>query len=200
MINRCLKLKREEGLKNKGDMKKQRKEYLKRNLLLVVKILGALLILVGLRGLYVYVCYTNVAPIEKTVNYLPLSATRKLPPLPDTLQNQAQWEKKEEELPSEKVMFVFYKIGCPFCEVAHQAIEQQSKGKSNVFFVEVTTPLGRQLVAKFGIKHSSTTVVTEVKKSKNPLFVLYPQAKVNQEGERIPDQLGIDRAFRFLDS
>lgn len=94
-------------------------------------------------------------------------------------------------------MIVFYKINCPFCEAAHQAIESKIKtvdtlsGRGNIVFVNVESDLGKKLVKKYDIKYAATiTILNKQGKSFN-----FTQAALDSKNNHIADNDSINEAF-----
>lgn len=94
-------------------------------------------------------------------------------------------------------MIIFYKINCPFCEAAHQAIESKIKavdttsGQGSIAFVNVESDLGEKLVKKYNIKYAATiTILNKQGKSFN-----FTQAALDSKNNHIADNDSITEAF-----
>lgn len=99
---------------------------------------------------------------------------------------------------NEPVMFVFFKVGCPYCERAHQPIVNQAKATNNsdkVIFVNYESEIGHTLEAKFNVD-KVTTLIT---KDSNKNWYTTSQS-VYKDGVRqlTPDTKGIKSAFATL--
>ncbi len=94
-------------------------------------------------------------------------------------------------------MIIFYKINCPFCEAAHQAIESKIKavnttsGRGNIVFVNVESDLGKKLVEKYNIQYAaSITILNKQGKSFN-----FTQAALDNKNNHVADNDSINKAF-----
>lgn len=72
-------------------------------------------------------------------------------------------QKRTLKIPS---LYIFYRIGCPYCNGAHEAIQEQysaltSKQKEHVAFVNVETEMGHELVIKYNVSIAHTIVYVD---------------------------------------
>lgn len=96
-------------------------------------------------------------------------------------------------------MFIFFKVGCPYCEKAHSTIDDQIYGNriKQAHYVNVESEVGQYLVKKFNVTKSTTIVVNQ---PKTKTFVSKQMFKILPTGlrENEPDTKGINEMFQLL--
>ncbi|MBK0083323.1 hypothetical protein IAE51_05315 [Lactococcus sp. S64] len=111
---------------------------------LVIVLLGIGIFIFPLRVGVVWSLYTHAEPIDSTLPYI----------LKNNVQNELPLFSQTETSVkifdnSKRQFFVLYKFGCPYCNGAHAEIERniaQLKDKTQIHYVETSTPLGKKLV------------------------------------------------------
>jgi len=122
----------------------------------IVYFASILLTAIFLRFSLIWLLFTHSAPLVKTVEYIPVSNIQKELPI---------YSKTTTDLTrinlNKKQLIVFYKIGCPYCNAAHETIQKEIKylPKNEVHFVEVNSKAGRFLTKEFHVEEAHTILV-----------------------------------------
>ncbi|WP_162930803.1 hypothetical protein [Lactococcus allomyrinae] len=108
----------------------------------------------------------------------------------------------ESQIDFSKPQFIIlYKVGCPYCNAAHQTIEQEIKDlpRAQVHFVEVRSHLGKQLVQRYQVQKAHTIIVTRPKTDESTLFE-EAQAVLNSEHQLVfsADKSSIQEAIQYF--
>lgn len=93
---------------------------------------------------------------------------------------------------------VFYKIGCQFCQAAHQSISQiaNDKGVSNqVKYVNYESDLGHELEKAYNITRSTTILIIP---NNSPATKIQQNIFINGERTLTPNKQLITRTFETL--
>lgn len=99
-------------------------------------------------------------------------------------------QKQLLSIDNEDMTVVFYKKSCPFCKAGKQAVIEAGKSSDlPVFYVDVETVEGQELVSRYVIKRPATVL-----KIRSGLVKSYFYAK-KVSGEIVPDKKAIKEAF-----
>jgi hypothetical protein len=168
--------------------------YAKSKVKFAFAVLGIMVLIVPLRIGLVWGLYTQAEPFKATLPYVLKSNVQKeLPLFFKTKTSESTFN------PRVRQFFVLYKVGCPYCNVAHEEIQKMrwnSKEKKSVHYVETSTPLGKKLVKKYNIKKAATMIVTTPDKKEAQLYK-EAFAQTLPSGKTIyqPDKISIQQAF-----
>lgn len=96
-------------------------------------------------------------------------------------------------------LFVFYKVGCPYCEAAHATIESEinKTNEKNVHYVNVESTVGKLLTRQMGVTKPTTLVVYDPRSKRVTQRQMF---KLKSDGvrENTPDKTGIQELFNLL--
>lgn len=135
-------------------------------------------------------CYTG--NWEKNWNYF-FKAEKTLPLYRDTLS-------EVDEISIDKIqMYIFYKVGCPYCDTAHPIIKKKIESlpkalQKEVHYVNVESPAGQYLSYKYGLKKAATIVIDD--KTKNKVQKFAEASKI--KGRFSPNDASIQSSFEQL--
>ncbi len=155
------------------------------------------ILILPLRVGLVWGLYTHAEPIDSTLPYvLKNNVQKELPLFSQTKTSVKTFDNKKRQF------FVLYKVGCPYCNGAHAEIERniaQLKDKTQIHYVETSTPLGKKLVKKYHIQKAHTMIVTNPQKNEAQMFE-EGLAKTLASGEirYQADKASIDQAFKYF--
>lgn len=112
------------------------------------------------------------------------------------LENKAQYDKIMKA--DEPKAFVFFKVGCPYCERAHDTIMKEAREagvENKIHFVNYESDLGIELEYKYHINRSTTIIVQSAGHSWGAV-----SQSVYKNGERqlTPDTASIKYAMQLL--
>lgn len=164
---------------------------------MLVMLVGIIALILPLRLIFVWGLYTQSEPIESTIPYiLKRNVQKELP-----IFSQSKTSSKTIDN-NKRQFFVLYKVGCPYCNAAHDEINQnilRAKDKNQIFYVETSTPLGKTLVKKYQIKKAHTMIVTRPETKESQVFE-EGLADTLSSGKTIyqPDKDSIHQAFQYF--
>ncbi|AWN66534.1 hypothetical protein [Lactococcus lactis] len=164
---------------------------------LAIVLLGIGLFILPLRVGLVWSLYTHAEPIDSTLPYiLKNNVQNELPLFSQTKTSVKVFDN------SKRQFFVLYKVGCPYCNGAHAEIERniaQLKDKTQIHYVETSTPLGKKLVKKYHIQKAHTMIVTNPQKNEAQMFE-EGLAKTLASGKTSyqADKASIHQAFKYF--
>lgn len=96
-------------------------------------------------------------------------------------------------------LFVFYKVGCPYCEAAHATIDSEinKTNEKNVHYVNVESTVGKLLTQQMGVTKPTTLVVYDPRSKRVTQRQMF---KLKSDGvrENTPDKTGIQELFNLL--
>lgn len=96
-------------------------------------------------------------------------------------------------------LFVFYKVGCPYCEAAHATIESEinKTNEKNVHYVNVESTVGKLLVKQMGVTKPTTLAVYDPRSNQVTQRQMF---KLKSDGvrENTPDKTAIQELFDLL--
>ncbi|MDG4965746.1 hypothetical protein OGZ37_04025 [Lactococcus lactis] len=164
---------------------------------LALVLIGIGILILPLRVGLVWSLYTHAEPIDSTLPYiLKNNVQNELPLFSQTKTSVKVFDNSKRQL------FVLYKVGCPYCNGAHAEIERniaQLKDKTQIHYVETSTPLGKKLVKKYHIQKAHTMIVTNPQKNEAQMFE-EGLADTLSSGKTIyqPDKDSIHQAFQYF--
>lgn len=129
---------------------------------------------------------------EKNWNYF-FKAEKTLPLYRKTLS-------EVDDISEDKIqMYVFYKVGCPYCNAAHPVIKKKIEFlprelQNEVHYVNTESPAGQYLIYKYGVKKAATIVIDD--KTGNKVQKFSEASKI--KGKFSPNQTSIQSAFEQL--
>lgn len=92
---------------------------------------------------------------------------------------------------NQNVNLVFYRKGCPYCEVGKKTvINVADKSSYPTFYIDVESEAGQELVKKYHIETAATLVTLRDGKSR-----LYQYATKNKQGKIIANEKSIKEAL-----
>lgn len=165
--------------------------------ILMAVLVGIIALILPLRLMFVWGFYTQAEPIESTIPYLlKKNVQKELPIFSHTKTSSKTIDN------SKRQFFILYKVGCPYCNGAHAEIERniaQLKDKTQIHYVETSTPLGKKLVKKYHIQKAHTMIVTNPKKNEAQMFE-EGLAKTLASGKTSyqADKASIHQAFKYF--
>ncbi|WKF72395.1 hypothetical protein QYM42_08385 [Lactococcus lactis] len=165
--------------------------------ILVAVLVGIIALILPLRLMFVWGFYTQAEPMESTITYvLKKNVQMELPFFSHTKTSSKTIDN------SKRQFFILYKIGCPYCNGAHAEIERniaQLKDKTQIHYVETSTPLGKKLVKKYHIQKAHTMIVTNPQKNEAQMFE-EGLAKTLASGKTSyqADNASIHQAFKYF--
>lgn len=99
-------------------------------------------------------------------------------------------QKQLLSIDNEDMTVVFYKKSCPYCKAGKQAVIEAGKlSDLPVFYVDVETKEGQELVSRYAIQRPATVLKIRSGLAKSYFYA----KKVN--GEIVPDKKAIKEAF-----
>lgn len=99
-------------------------------------------------------------------------------------------QKQLLSIDNEDMTVVFYKKSCPYCKVGKQVVIETGKSSDlPVFYVDVETTEGQELVSRYAIRRPATVL-----KIRSGLVKSYFYAK-EVNGKIVPDKKAIKEAF-----
>lgn len=109
--------------------------------------------------------------------------------------------KEKSDLPKGPVLISFYLKHCPYCEAAHGPFEEQRRSfiedypeyKDRVVYVDVTSPLGQDLIRKYDVNAAASLLVVDGEHSE-----LLPSAGNDPEIGIAPNYENIVHSFEKL--
>lgn len=107
------------------------------------------------------------------------------------------------ELPDGPILIDFYLKHCPYCEAAHSSFEKKRQEfikehpeeKERVFYVDVTSPLGKELIHKHDVMGAASMLLLNGDQAE-----VLPSAENNAEKGIVPVNKNIDQAFETLET
>ena len=105
-----------------------------------------------------------------------------------------------DDISEEKTqMYVFYKVGCPYCDAAHPVIKKKIESlpkalQNEVHYVNTESPAGQYLIHKYGIKKAATIVIDD--KAENKVQNFSESSKIKEQ--ITPNEASIQSAFEQL--
>ncbi|WP_242326997.1 thioredoxin family protein [Lactococcus lactis] len=119
------------------------------------------------------------------------NAPKNLVETPNILQKLNESEKE-----SQKVILVFFKENCPYCEVAKTEIEEAKKQADfPVFYVNTESKNGQQLKKRYELKYASSLVIIQKQNNYISTEAVVAYADKNDRGQYIPLTENIKKAF-----
>jgi thioredoxin-related protein len=123
-------------------------------------VIGVMLVIIGIYGRLLYInnyTYGAASAIKWSYFFRPVS--KELPANTQAVQNENQIDFTKTNL------FIFYKVGCPYCNGAHDYIAKKvtqlsEKAKRHLYWINVDSPVGKRLVAKYNITVAHTMVLS----------------------------------------
>lgn len=96
-------------------------------------------------------------------------------------------------------LFVFYKIGCPYCEAAHATIDVEinKSNEKNVHYVNVESTVGKLLTQRFAVTKPTTLAVYDPRSNRVTQQQMF-KLKADGIRENTPDKTGIQELFNLL--
>ncbi|MEY8538296.1 glutaredoxin family protein [Lactococcus muris] len=102
----------------------------------------------------------------------------------------------ESEKTNQKVILVFFKEGCPYCEAAKTEIEEAKKQADfPVFYVNTESKQGQQLKKRYGLQYASSLVIIQKQNNYISTEAVISYADKNDRGQYIPLTENIKKAF-----
>ncbi|MGY3713483.1 glutaredoxin family protein [Lactococcus petauri] len=115
----------------------------------------------------------------------------------DLLETSNVLEKlNESEKTNQKVILVFFKENCPYCEVAKTEIEEAKKQANfPVFYVNTESKNGQQLKRRYELQYASSLVIIQKQNNDITTEAVVAYADKNDRGQYIPLTGNIKKAF-----
>jgi predicted bacteriocin transport accessory protein len=102
----------------------------------------------------------------------------------------------ESEKTSQKIILVFFKESCPYCEAAKTEIEEAKKQANfPVFYVNTESKEGQELKQKYELQYASTLVIIQKQNNYISTEAVVAYADKNDRGQYIPLTENIKTAF-----
>lgn len=115
----------------------------------------------------------------------------------DLLETSNVLEKlNESEKTNQKVILVFFKENCPYCEVAKTEIEEAKKQANfPVFYVNTESKNGQQLKRRYELQYASSLVIIQKQNNDISTEAVVAYADKNDRGQYIPLAGNIKKVF-----
>lgn len=171
--------------------RKEAKDKMKKNKIIVAG-LGVFLLVFLLISVRFFSVTRYTESLSKNWSYF-FTAEKNLPLYSKTLS-------EVDDISEDKIqMYVFYKVGCPYCDAAHPVIKKKIESlprelQKEVHYVNTESPAGQYLIYKYGVKKAATIVIDD--KTGNKVQKFAEASKI--KGKFSPNQSSIQSAFEQL--
>lgn len=171
--------------------RKEAKDKMKKNKMIAAG-LGVFLLVFLLISVRFFSVTRYTESLSKNWSYF-FTAEKNLPLYNKTLS-------EVDDISEDKIqMYVFYKVGCPYCDAAHPVIKKKIESlprvlQKEVHYVNTESPAGRYLIYKYGVKKAATIVIDDRTGNKVQKFAETSKIK----GKFSPNQASIQSAFEQL--